>query len=191
MAVHKGKIIIVSAPSGSGKTTIVRQVLANTPEVTFSVSATTRKPRNVEVHGKDYFFISKEEFENGIKEGAFAEWERLYDYYYGTYKKFISDTISSGKSILLEIDVKGALNIKSQYPDAISVFIMPPDLETLKQRLKNRKTENEEDLKKRIDLAEHEINEKDNFDFVIVNAELDTAVKEVHDLILKIIDKEN
>ncbi len=191
MAPAKGKILIISAPSGSGKTTILKRVLAETPEVTYSVSATTRKPRNNEVHGKDYFFVSEEEFLKGIKEGAFVEWEKVYDYYYGTYKNFIFDIINQGRHILLEIDVKGALNIKSQFPESVSVFIIPPDIETLRQRLQNRKTESEADLKKRLDLAVHELQEKDKFDYRVVNAELDTAVKELHDLILKIIKKEN
>ncbi len=191
MAPAKGKILIISAPSGSGKTTILKRVLAETPEVTYSVSATTRKPRNNEVHGKDYFFVSEEEFLKGIKEGAFVEWEKVYDYYYGTYKNFIFDIINQGRHILLEIDVKGALNIKSQFPESVSVFIIPPDIETLRQRLQNRKTESEADLKKRLDLAVHELQERDKFDYRVVNAELDTAVKELHDLILKIIKKEN
>ena len=191
MASAQGKILIISAPSGSGKTTILKRVLAETPEVTYSVSATTRKPRNNEVHGKDYFFVSEEEFLKGIKEGAFVEWEKVYDYYYGTYKNFIFDIINQGRHILLEIDVKGALNIKSQFPESVSVFIIPPDIETLRQRLQNRKTESEADLKKRLDLAVHELQEKDKFDYRVVNAELDTAVKELHDLILKIIKKEN
>ncbi len=191
MAPAKGKILIISAPSGSGKTTILKRVLAETPEVTYSVSATTRKPRSNEVHGKDYFFVSEEEFLKGIKEGAFVEWEKVYDYYYGTYKNFIFDIINQGRHILLEIDVKGALNIKSQFPESVSVFIIPPDIETLRQRLQNRKTESEADLKKRLDLAVHELQEKDKFDYRVVNAELDTAVKELHDLILKIIKKEN
>ena len=159
--------------------------------MTYSVSATTRKPRNNEVHGKDYFFVSEEEFLKGIKEGAFVEWEKVYDYYYGTYKNFIFDIINQGRHILLEIDVKGALNIKSQFPESVSVFIIPPDIETLRQRLQNRKTESEADLKKRLDLAVHELQERDKFDYRVVNAELDTAVKELHDLILKIIKKEN
>ncbi len=191
MAPAKGKILIISAPSGSGKTTILKRVLAETPEVTYSVSATTRKPRSNDVHGKDYFFVSEEEFLKGIKEGAFVEWEKVYDYYYGTYKNFIFDIINQGRHILLEIDVKGALNIKSQFPESVSVFIIPPDIETLRQRLQNRKTESEADLKKRLDLAVHELQEKDKFDYRVVNAELDTAVKELHDLILKIIKKEN
>ncbi|NUN08919.1 MAG: guanylate kinase [Ignavibacteriaceae bacterium] len=191
MAERKGKILIISAPSGSGKTTILKRVLAVTPEVVYSVSATTRKPRNNEVHGRDYYFIGEDEFVDGIKENKFIEWEKVYDYYYGTYKHVLFDVINSGKNVLLEIDVKGALNIKKQFPEAISVFIIPPDIKSLEERLRNRRTESESDLKKRLDLAVHELGEKDKFDYRIINVDLETAVKETHDLILKIINKEN
>lgn len=188
---QKGKILVISAPSGTGKTTILKQVLQKHPDIVFSVSATTRKMREGEVHGRDYFFISREEFEQKIAEDKFAEWERVYDYYYGTLKEFISTTIENGRHILLELDVKGALSIKKSYPGAALIFIEPPSLEALRERLTKRKTETEEDLAKRLNRAEMEISQKEHFEYHLVNSDVEKAVFELDRLIDEIKQKGN
>ena len=187
---NKGKLFVFSAPSGSGKTTIVRDVLRNNPDFVFSVSATTRKRRDVEIEGKHYFFLSEEEFKKKIDNNEFVEWEKFYGYYYGTLKKFIEDQLVQGKNVVLEVDVKGALNIKSNYPDSLLIFIAPPSKEVLIQRLTDRNTETEEDLKKRIERSEMELSFKDKFDIVIINDELLKAKEEVKEIIKREITKE-
>ncbi|MCX6149327.1 MAG: guanylate kinase [Ignavibacteriales bacterium] len=178
-----GKIFAVSAPSGAGKSTIVKQILKTYPQIIFSVSATTRKKRNDEVDGREYFFISEDEFKKKIENDEFVEWEKFYDYYYGTLKSFINKNIQSGKSVIMEVDVNGALSIKKLYPDATLVFIAPPTFEELVNRLKNRNTETEEDLKKRIERAEMELSLKDKFDYFVINNHLETAILEVKRII--------
>jgi guanylate kinase len=188
---RKGRIIAISAPSGSGKTTIVRKVLKDIPELVFSVSATTRKRRKDEIEGADYYFISENEFKKKIDNNEFIEWEKFYDYYYGTYKNIIDNAVSDGKTIILEVDVKGALSLKKIYPDAVLIYIVPPSFDELVNRLVKRKTEDEADLQKRIDRAKMELELKDEFDYFVDNTELEKAVIETESLIKKIISKEN
>ena len=149
----------------------------------FSVSATTRKKRFYEEDGKDYFFISEKEFEEKIKNNEFIEWEKFYDYYYGTLRSYVEKNLKEGKSIVLEVDVKGALNIKKNFPEAVLIFILPPSIEELKKRLKNRKTETEEDFNKRIERAKMELSFKNKFDYNVVNENLESAEKEVFEII--------
>lgn len=184
---NEGNIIVISAPSGAGKTTIIKQILKEFPRIVFSVSATTRKKRGDERDGVDYFFLSKEEFEEKIKNEEFVEWEKVYDYYYGTLKSFIDTNVESGKSVLLEVEVKGALSIKEKYPEAKLIYIIPPSFEELVKRLKNRKTENDEDLKKRLERAKMELSLRDKFDYFVENLDLNKAVTETRKLINKII----
>jgi guanylate kinase len=186
----KGVIIAVSSPSGGGKTTIVKKILERFPEIIFSISATTRPKRENEVEELEYFFITEEEFKKKIRNSEFVEWEKFYDYYYGTFKKYIDDNINEGKPVLLEIDVKGALSIKKIYPGAHLLFIMPPSYDELVKRLKNRKTESEEDFKKRIRRAKMELSQKDKFDYIIVNENLNKAISESLILIYNILNKE-
>ncbi len=185
-----GKLIVFSAPSGAGKTTIVKEILRNFPQIIFSISATTRPKRETETDGIEYFFISEEEFKKRIENDEFIEWEKFYDYYYGTFKSFVTGNIESGKSVLFELDVKGALTIKRLYPYAHLVYISPPSFEELVNRLRQRNTENESDFLKRIDRAKMELSLKDQFDYIIENAELDIAIKEAKSLVKKIL-KEN
>ena len=187
----KGTIIAISAPSGTGKTTIVKRILSDFPDIVFSVSATTRKKRENEVEGVDYFFISEKKFKEKLQNNEFVEWELFYDYYYGTFRKFIDNSVNNGKSVLLEVDVHGAVQIKRIYPDAILIYIAPPSLDELLVRLKNRQTENEEDLRKRIERAKMELSHKDKFDYYIINNDLNTAYLEIKDLIGKILDRSN
>jgi len=183
---RKGKVIVITAPSGTGKTTIIRAILKVLDSVVYSISATTRKKRQNEIDGVDYFFIDEATFLARIKENQFVEWEKVYDYYYGTPKTFVEKVISEGKSILLEVEVNGALSIKNVYPDAVMVYLLPPSLEELEKRLRARKTENELDFQKRIERAKMELSLKEKFDYFIVNNNLNVAILELKELIEKI-----
>jgi len=187
---ERGTIIAVSAPSGTGKTTIVKRILREFPELAFSVSATTRKKRDNETDGIEYFFITEADFRTKIANNEFIEWEKVYDYYYGTLKKYIETTVLHGKSVILEVDVKGALSVKGIFPDAVLVYIVPPSFDELVNRLRNRQTESEEDFRKRIERAKMELELKDKFDYFIENADLEKAVEDTKSLIKKIIYKE-
>ena len=185
-----GNLIVVSAPSGAGKTTIVKEILKEYPQIIFSISATTRPKRETEIDGIEYFFLSESEFKEKINNDEFIEWEKFYDYYYGTLKSFITANIEAGKSVLLELDVKGALTIKRLYPYAHLIYISPPSFDELVNRLRQRNTENESDFIKRIERAKMELSLKDQFDYVIENHDLQTAIKEAKSLVNKIL-KEN
>lgn len=191
MQTGKGEIIAVSAPSGAGKTTIVKQILKQYPEIVFSVSATTRPKRVVETDGVEYYFITENEFVEKIENDEFIEWEKFYDYYYGTFKKTVDNCVIERKTILLELDVKGALALKKIYPEVHLIYIMPPSYEELIKRLKGRQTENSEDFKKRVERAKMELRLKDQFDYLIENKDLEKAIKETSDLIRKITKQEN
>ncbi|MGA7720019.1 MAG: guanylate kinase [Ignavibacteriaceae bacterium] len=187
----QGEIIAVSAPSGTGKTTILKSILKDVPELVFSVSATTRKKREFEKEGVDYFFLNEIEFKNKIKNNEFVEWEKFYDYYYGTYKQFLEDNIKKGRSVIAEVDVNGALSLKNIYPQAVLIFIYPPSIQELEIRLKKRKTEGNDEFIKRIERAKMELSQKDKFDYLIENDDLEKATLEIEILIKKIIHKEN
>lgn len=186
----KGKIIAISSPSGGGKTSVIKRILKDFPEIIFSISSTTRPKRSNEVDGVDYYFISEKEFEERIKKNEFIEWERFYDYYYGTLKSIVISNINLGRSVLFEVDVKGALSLKKIFSDSCLIFIDPPSFEELTKRLKRRKTESEKDLQKRIDRAKMELSYKDKFDYIFVNDDLEKAYKNVKSLIKKIINQE-
>ena len=186
----RGKLFVISAPSGTGKTTIIHSVLKEMPELLYSISATTRKKRGDEVDKKDYFFLDESDFVKKIEENEFAEWQKVYDYYYGTYKSFLDENLSTGKSIILDRDVKGALSLKASYPDAVLIFLEPPDFEELVRRLKNRKTESEQELNKRIERAKMELSHKDKFDYFVVNNKLNVAIEKLKSIIVKVINME-
>ncbi|NCQ18795.1 MAG: guanylate kinase [Ignavibacteria bacterium CG_4_8_14_3_um_filter_37_9] len=183
-------MFVITAPSGTGKTTIIRSILKKLPDVVYSISATTRGKRANEKDGVDYFFIDEAAFQQKISDHQFVEWEKVYDYYYGTPKFFVEKVISEGNSILLELEVKGALSIKKVFPQAIMIFLLPPSLEILEKRLRERKTESEEDFQKRIERAKMELSLKDKFDYFIVNNNLNTAILELKEVIEKITNKE-
>jgi guanylate kinase len=187
----KGKVIIISAPSGAGKTSIVRHLLTTQLPLAFSVSATSRPKRDYEIDGKDYYFIPISEFKQRIKNGDFLEWEEVYkDQFYGSLKCEIERIWSIGKHVLFDVDVVGALNIKKTYgDDALSIFIKPPHKETLKERLHCRGTEDEQSLEKRIAKAEYELSFENQFDCIIVNDSLATAQEEAAEKILQFINQ--
>ena len=187
----KGAIIVISAPSGTGKTSIVKRIINEIPDLVFSVSATTRKKRENEKNGIDYYFISEKEFQEKIEKNEFVEWEKVYDYYYGTFKSIIEDNINKGKSVIMEVDVKGALSIKKIYPEANLIYVIPPSQDELIRRLKNRKTENDTDLRKRLERAIMELSIKDKFDYFVVNKDLEKAISDTKSLINNILNKEN
>lgn len=181
--VHRGKLIVISAPSGSGKTTIARAIMEKYPSIVFSVSATTRPIRKGERNGKDYFFLKKKEFESKVQQGGLVEWEEIYGNYYGTLKSEVDAALSRGKVMLFDVDVKGGLSIKKHYPEALLIFIKTPDVETLKQRLTNRKTEDEGTLKRRMERVPMELELGEQFDFQVVNDDLQTAITAVDSII--------
>lgn len=180
-----GKLVVVSAPSGAGKTTIVKAILEKYPSMLFSVSAATRVRRKTEVDGKDYFFLSRQEFERRIRAGELVEWEEIYGNLYGTLKSEVDKALSSGKAILFDIDVKGGLSIKRTYPDdSVLIFIKPPSIEILEARLRGRKTEDETTFKRRMDRVAMELGLASQFDYQVVNDDLQTAIAEVDKLVL-------
>ena len=187
----KMKMIIFSAPSGAGKTTIVHRILEKRQDLAFSVSACSREKRKNEVHAKDYYFFSPEEFKQLIKEDAFLEWEEVYDnYFYGTLKNEVERIWAEGKHVVFDIDVQGGKNLKSKYPEnSLAIFIMPPSVEELENRLRNRSTETEDSINKRIQKAKEEISFAPYFDKIIINDDLEKAINECLQSIADFIDK--
>ncbi len=187
---QRGRLIVVSAPSGSGKTTIAKKILEKFPFIKFSVSATTRPKRNGEVDGRDYFFLTREEFERKIQNGELLEWEEIYGNYYGTLKSVVESALKNGDILLFDVDVNGAISIKKKFPeDAVLIFIKPPNIETLKERLKKRRTEDEEQLKKRLERVPMELEKASYFDYIFVNDKLEDTVKAVLRAIFNEIEK--
>lgn len=179
------KLLIFTAPSGAGKTTIVKHLLKKYKELAFSVSATSRSARPGEVHGKDYYFLSPEEFRSKTEAGDFLEWEEVYDdQFYGTLHSEIERLWAMNKCVVFDIEVKGATNIKKMYPEeSCAVFVKPPSPEILFARLRGRKTETEDSLKKRIARAAEELTYENSFDTVLLNDDLDVAFLEAEDIV--------
>lgn len=188
MAENKeGKLIIFSAPSGAGKTTLVKNLLESGLNLEFSVSATSRAKRPNEADGKDYNFISVEDFRKKIANNEFLEWEEVYkNHFYGTLKSEVERIWSNGHHVIFDVDVIGGLNIKKYYGEkALAIFVMPPSVEELENRLRKRSTETEENLKNRVDKAKHELTYASEFDKIIVNDNLKTAILDAEKLVLK------
>ncbi len=182
---EKGKIFVISGPSGVGKGTIVRRLIGKLPEVALSTSVTTRPPRAGEINGIHYFFIKKETFLDKLEKDCFLEWTEFAGNYYGTDKHIMELTIKEGFNLILEIDVKGALQVKEKKPEAVLIFIEPPSIDELKARLFKRKTESEEQIQKRLSIVKSELEKKDKFDYCILNDNLDEAFAKVENIIYK------
>lgn len=182
-----GKLIIFSAPSGSGKTTIVRQIMGLVGGLEFSISATSRQPRGAEQHGKDYYFLSNEEFDKAIERGEFVEWEEVYaGTKYGTLRSELERIWAEGHTILFDVDVKGGVRLKEIFgEDALSIFVMPPSVEELRRRLVGRATDSPEKIEQRLAKAAEELTYADRFDRTIVNDSLEVAVVEVKQVVEK------
>ena len=186
-----GKLVILSGPSGAGKSTLAKYLLENESYgLVFSVSATSREKRENEEHGKDYYFLSLDSFKGKIEDGEFLEWEEVYpNQYYGTLKLHAEALRTSGNNLIFDVDVMGGLNIKQKYKeDAISIFVQPPSTEVLEQRLRERKTESDESIKKRLKKSKMEMVYARRYDHIIVNDNLDNAKKEVDELVSKFLN---
>jgi guanylate kinase len=186
-----GKLLIFSAPSGAGKTTIVKHLLnIEDLQLEFSISACTRKRRDNEVDNKDYYFISVDEFQAKIEDNAFIEWEEVYkNQYYGTLRSEIDRIKTNNRNIIFDIDVRGGINIKDQFKDnSLAVFVMPPSIEELRERLKSRGTDSEERIQKRLKKADYEMRFANKFDKIIINKNLDNALKEAEEIVRKFIN---
>lgn len=178
-ATGRGRIVVVAAPSGSGKTSIAREILRRYPTFRFSVSATTRPKRPTETHGKDYFFLERAEFEKRVAAGEFVEWEAIYGNLYGTLRSEVDAALAQGSHLMFDVDVKGALSIKRAYPEACLIFIRPPSVEVLEQRLRARLTEDAETLRQRMERVPMELDQAALFDHQVVNDVLSKATDEV------------
>ena len=180
---NKGLLIVVSGPSGAGKDTICHKLIKENSNIWMSVSMTTRKPRPLEKEGVDYFFVSSEDFLNKIKDNTFLEYASYNDNYYGTPKDKVEEKLNEGKDVILVIDINGAINIKKIIPSALFIFIMPPDMETLKNRLIGRKTESKDKVVQRIITAYNEVNNYKKYNYVVVNDKVEDAVNKVKSII--------
>jgi guanylate kinase len=179
-----GQLFIVAAPSGGGKTSLVNQLMMSLPQIELSISHTTRPARPKEKNGKDYFFVDKAEFEDMVKHHAFLEHAKVFDNYYGTSKQLIDERLSQGIDIILDIDWQGAQQIRQIMPNAISIFLLPPSLETLRERLQNRQQDNQEVIEKRMQQARAELRHFDEFDYLIVNKEFELALQQLKSIVI-------
>jgi guanylate kinase len=181
--VGAGKIVVISAPSGAGKTSIAHEILRRNPTLRFSISATTRPMRTGEQHGRDYFFLPADEFRRRVDAGEFVEWEEIYGNYYGTLQSEVDAAMVQGKHLLFDVDVKGALSIKRKYPQALLIFISPPSAAVLEERLRARLTEDATTLARRLDRVPMELAQAPKFDCRVVNDSLERASGEVQQIV--------
>ncbi len=177
------KLFVLSGSSGVGKGTVLKGFLERNPDFMLSISCTTRKPRQGEIDGVNYFFMTREEFKNCIENNKFLEWAEFAGNFYGTKKKYIKQCLEEGKNVILEIDTQGALQVKKQMPEAVLIFIVPPSLEALEARLRGRHTEDEETIQKRLEQVRAEIKRSENFDYRIVNDKLEDAILRLEEIV--------
>jgi guanylate kinase len=181
---REGLLVVVSSPSGGGKTTIVNRLRKKYPDYVYSVSVTTRPKRSGEVDGRHYHFVPPEEFQRLREKGEFAEWARVHDHEYGTPKRFVSEILTAGKVALFDLDVQGGLNIKQAYPQSVLVFVLPPSFQELERRLRDRRTDEESVIRTRLKNAHREVTFWPQYDFVVINDHLDEAVQHVEAIIV-------
>lgn len=179
----KGFLLIVSGPAGTGKGTVCKEVLERNKDILYSISATTRKPRVGEMDGINYFFIDEEEFNKKVENNEFLEYAYVHTNHYGTPREFVVDKINNGETVLLEIDVQGALQVKKNYPEAVLVFILPPTMEELKNRIVKRGTESEEDINRRFKNAFKELDCIEEYDYFVINNKIENAISDIESII--------
>jgi guanylate kinase len=179
------QLVVISAPSGAGKTTICKKLIERNRDFRLSISATTRKPRANEVNGKDYFFISKKEFDSKVTNDEFLEHEVVHDNLYGTLRGFVINLLKDGYTILFDIDVKGALKLKKEFGNAILIFVSVPSIEDLRQRLRERKTDDKDEILKRLKRLNEEFEKSTYFDYLVINDDLNRAVTKIEEIIEK------
>ncbi len=179
----KPVLVVISGPSGVGKTTIIKALLSRRDDVIFSVSCTTRPKRPGEVHGRDYFFITEEEFKSMVEREEFLEWAEVHGYLYGTPRRFIDKAMKEGKNVLLDIDVQGAMKVMETFKEGVFIFIAPPSVKALEERLRKRKTESEDKIRRRLEDAKWELGFIEKFQYLIINEELDRAIYELDSII--------
>jgi len=180
----QGILFVVSAPSGAGKTSLCRAITNSLEQLTHSISYATRKPRPGEIDGRDYNFVSQERFQEMIKAGDFAEWAEVHSNLYGTSRRVLDEMITKGIDVILDIDTQGAKQIKSKYDAAVFIFIMPPSLEILEERLRNRRSDDEKEIRKRMGRAHEEIKDYAMYDYIIVNRDFDRALTELRSVVV-------
>jgi guanylate kinase len=181
---EKGLLIVLSGPSGTGKGTVCKALLNKRPDIALSISCTTREPRAGEVNGKHYFFTDHSDFENRIEGGEFLEYANVFSNFYGTPRGFVEETRASGKDVLLEIDVQGALKVKESSPDGVFIFLIPPSMAELEKRIRSRGTETEEKIRERLGKAKAEMDLMDRYDYVIINDKVDYVVEKIESILI-------
>ncbi len=181
---HPGNVFVVSAPSGAGKSTLVQRLVRSVPDLVFSISFTTRKPRPGEVHGRDYFYIDDERFEAMIREGGFVEWVQVYGHRYGTGRDWLEGVLATGQDVLLDIETTGALNLRKAIPDARMIFILPPSAASLEQRLRSRGKDSDEQIAIRMRHARHELELYPAYDYLVMNDDLELAYRQFESIVL-------
>lgn len=181
--IDKGLLIVVSAPSGAGKTTLCQELTRLIPNLTHSISFTTRAPRNGEVNGKDYWFVSVETFEKMAAAGEFVEWARVHQNLYGTARSTLEEMRAQGKNVILDIDTQGAMQLRETSPDGVFIFILPPSMEVLETRLRKRQSDREDEIKRRMAQAREEITAYTSYDYIVVNEEFQTALAELQAIV--------
>ena len=180
---NQKKLIILTGPSGVGKGTVVKEILGKDKNIWLSISATTREPREGEMEGENYYFLNQENFKEMIEKNLFLEWAQFAGNYYGTPLSSVNEKIKKGFTVLLEIEVEGAKQIKEKFPHSLSIFLLPPDVKELESRIRNRGTESEEAIKKRLSRANYEISASDQFDFSLINHNVDETAKRIINII--------
>ncbi len=181
---REGLLFVVSAPSGAGKTSLCRALSESLENLVHSVSYTTRKPRPREIEGRDYYFVTGERFQEMVRAGDFAEWAQVHSNYYGTSRRVLSDIAAEGIDVILDIDTQGAKQIKERYHRAVFIFILPPSLQVLEERLRNRRSDNEDEIRRRMQRAHDEISDYPHYGYLIVNRDFDRALSELRAIVL-------